>query len=78
LRSSPYPNPKNIDEKAVLNTLPEGKKRITVVKGGMKFPNEATTLEAITHGIVIANAVIVVLVNMDNLDYKRLNDIQEL
>jgi uncharacterized protein (TIGR02058 family) len=72
------PNPKNIEEKAVLNILPEGKKRLTIVKGGMKFPNEATTMEAITQEIVIANAVIVVLVDMDNLDYKKLNDIQEL
>jgi hypothetical protein len=42
----------------------------------MKFPNESTAVGAITHVIVIANAVIVVLVDRGNLSYKMKNDIQ--
>ncbi len=32
------PNPKKVDGDVVLSILPEGKRRITVVEGGMTFP----------------------------------------
>jgi uncharacterized protein (TIGR02058 family) len=62
------PNPETIDGDAVLGILPEGKRRISVVEGGMRFPTQATSEEAKTHGIVMANAVIVVLVDVEMLD----------
>jgi uncharacterized protein (TIGR02058 family) len=62
------PNPDNVDGDTVLATLPEGKRRITVVEGGMRFPTEKTSGDARTHGIVMANAVIVVLVDLDKLE----------
>jgi len=61
------PDPEKVDGDAVLATLPEGKRRITVVKGGMKFPTESTKEEAKTHPIVMVNAVIVVLVDVDKV-----------
>lgn len=62
------PNPGKIDKDAVLSILPEGRRRITVVKGGVRFPTESTAEEAKTHGIVMVNSVIVVLVDTDKLD----------
>jgi uncharacterized protein (TIGR02058 family) len=64
------PNPEKVDGEAVLNTLPEGKRRIKVVKGGLQFPTEDTAAEAKTHGIVIVNACIVVLVDVDKAKRK--------
>jgi uncharacterized protein (TIGR02058 family) len=61
------PDPEKVDGEAVLSTLPEGKRRITVVKGGIKFPTESTRDEAKTHPIVMVNAVIVVLVDVDKV-----------
>jgi uncharacterized protein (TIGR02058 family) len=64
------PNPERIDEEAVLGILPEGKRRLTAVKGGMRFPTESTAEVSRTHGIVMVNAVIVVLVDVDRLERK--------
>jgi len=61
------PDPEKVDGEAVLSTLPEGKRRITVVKGGIKFPTDSTRDEAKTHPIVMVNAVIVVLVDVDKV-----------
>ena len=61
------PDPEKVDGDAVLSTLPEGKRRITVVKGGIKFPTESTKDEAKTHPIVKVNAVIVVHVDVDKV-----------
>lgn len=61
------PDPEKVNGEAVLATLPEGKRRISVVKGGLKFPNESTREEAKTHSIVIVNAVIVVLIDVDQV-----------
>jgi uncharacterized protein (TIGR02058 family) len=64
------PSPEKVDGDAVLATLPEGKRRINVVKGGLRFPAESTKEEAKTHAIVMANAVIVVLVDVDRVQRK--------
>ena len=61
------PNPEKVDGDSVLSTLPEGRRRITIVKGGIKFPTPKTPDEVRTHGIVVTNAVIVVLVDIDRL-----------
>lgn len=62
------PNPEKVDGEVVLSILPEGKRRITVVKGGMAFPVASTVKESKTHGIVMANAVIVVLIDAERLE----------
>lgn len=64
------PNPEKVDGEAVLSNLPEGKRRIKVVKGGLQFPTEDTATEAKTHGIVMVNACIVVLVDVDKAKRK--------
>jgi uncharacterized protein (TIGR02058 family) len=64
------PDPEKVDGEAVLATLPEGKRRINVVKGGLKFPADSTKDEAKTHPIVMVNAVIVVLVDVDKVPRK--------
>jgi hypothetical protein len=40
------------------------------VKGGMKFPAESTKEDAKTHPILMINAVIVVLVDVDKIQRK--------
>jgi uncharacterized protein (TIGR02058 family) len=64
------PNPEKVNGDDVLSTLPEGKRRISVIKGGMKFPVKSTKEEASTHPIVLVNAIIVVLVDVDKLQRK--------
>lgn len=64
------PDPAKVNGEAVLSTLPEGKRRISVVKGGMKFPAETTKDDAKTHPILMVNAVIVVLVDVDKVQRK--------
>ncbi len=64
------PDPTRVDGEAVLAILPEGKRRINVVKGGFKFPAESTKDDAKTHPILMVNAVIVVLVDVDNVSRK--------
>ena len=64
------PNPEKVDGEAVLSVLPEGERRINVVKGGMRWPAESTPEEARSHGVVMVNAVIMVLVDTDKLERK--------
>ena len=64
------PNPEKVDGEAVLSVLPEGERRINVVKGGMRWPAESTPEEARSHGVVMVNAVIMVLVDADKLERK--------
>ena len=64
------PNPEKVDGDAVLATLPEGKRQINVVEGGMEWPVSTTSSESKSHGIVIANAVIMVLVDVERLERK--------
>ena len=64
------PNPEKVDGEAVLSILPEGKRRITIVKGGLLFPAEKTAPETRTHGIVMVNACIVVLIDVDRVQRK--------
>lgn len=64
------PNPEKIEEEAVLKILPEGNRRINVIKGGMQWPAPSTNPDAISHGIVMANAVIVVLIDIEKLERK--------
>jgi uncharacterized protein (TIGR02058 family) len=61
------PRPEAVDRDAVLSVLPEGRRRIAVVKGGMRFPTPQTLEEARTHGILVAVAVIVVLVDVSRV-----------
>lgn len=64
------PNPDKVDGEAVLSILPEGERRINVVEGGMRWPAPSTAEEARSHGIVMVNAVIMVLVDVDRLERK--------
>lgn len=64
------PNPEKVDGDKVLEILPEGKRRINIVKGGIRFPTETTSDEAKTHGLVMVNAVIVVLIDVDKVERK--------
>jgi uncharacterized protein (TIGR02058 family) len=64
------PDPDKVNGEAVLSILPEGKRRINVVKGGMRFPAESTKEEAKSHPIIMVNAVIVVLVDVDKVPRK--------
>jgi len=61
------PNPDKIDRDAVLSVLPEGMRRISVIKGGMMWPPENLNPEAKSHGVVMVNAVIVVLVDVEKV-----------
>jgi uncharacterized protein (TIGR02058 family) len=61
------PRPEAVDRDAVLSVLPEGRRRIAVVDGGMRFPTPQTLEEARTHGILVAVAVIVVLVDVSRV-----------
>jgi uncharacterized protein (TIGR02058 family) len=64
------PNPEKVDGDKVLEILPEGKRRINIVKGGIRFPTDTTSDEAKTHGLVMVNAVIVVLIDVDKVERK--------
>jgi len=64
------PNPEKVDGDAVLSVLPEGERRIDIVEGGMSWPVATTVEEARSHVIVMANAVIMVLVDADRLERK--------
>jgi uncharacterized protein (TIGR02058 family) len=61
------PNPKSVDENAVLSVLPEGKRRINIIKGGMMWPPENIDPDAKSHDVVMVNAVIVVLIDVEKL-----------
>jgi uncharacterized protein (TIGR02058 family) len=64
------PYPEAVDRDAVLSVLPEGMRRITVVEGGVRFPTPQTLEEARTHGILVAVAVIVVLVDVSKIPFR--------
>ena len=64
------PNPETVDGKAVLDVLPEGKRRINIIKGGMMWPSEKTHPDAVSHEVVMANALIIVLVDVEKLKRK--------
>lgn len=64
------PNPDTVDGEAVLSILPEGNRRINIVKGGLLWPSKDIEPEAKSHDIVMANAVIVVLVDLEKVERK--------
>jgi hypothetical protein len=61
------PNPDKVKGEEVLKELPEGNRRIRVMKGGLRFPSDTTPDEAKTHGVTIVNAVIVVLIDVEKV-----------
>ncbi len=63
-------NPDSVDEEAVLGVLPEGKRRINIIKGGMIWPAEDTEEDAKSHDVVMVNAIIVVLIDVDKVERK--------
>ncbi len=64
------PNPETVDGEAVLSILPEGKRRINVIKGGMMWPPENIDPAAKSHEVVVVNAIIVVLIDVDKVERK--------
>ena len=64
------PRPEAVDRDAVLSVLPEGRRRITVVGGGMRFPTPQTAEDARTHGILVAVAIIIVLVDVSRIPFR--------
>jgi len=63
--ATPYPEKINMDE--VLMELPEGQRRLTVVEGGMRFPTPANREFSDIHGVVVVNASLVVMVDVDKV-----------
>jgi uncharacterized protein (TIGR02058 family) len=66
--AAPYPEKINGDE--ILRILPEGRRRITVVSGGMRFPTAANVYNKDVHGVVVVNVALVVMVDMDKVRTK--------
>jgi uncharacterized protein (TIGR02058 family) len=64
------PNPENVDGDKVLSILPEGGRRINIIKGGMMWPPENINPDAKSHEIVMANAIIVVLIDIEKVERK--------
>jgi len=64
------PNPDSVDGEAVLGVLPEGKRRINIIKGGMMWPAEDTEEDAKSHTVVMVNAIIVVLIDVEKVERK--------
>ena len=64
------PNPETVDGEAVLSVLPEGKRRINIIKGGMMWPPENIDPDAKSHEVVMVNAVIVVLIDVEKAERK--------
>jgi len=64
------PNPEKIDGDEVLSILPEGRRRINIIKGGMMWPPENINPDAKSHEIVMANAIIVVLIDIEKVERK--------
>lgn len=62
------PYPEKIDREEVLKVLPEGRRRLTVVEGGMRFPAPANKEFGDIHGVVVVNAVLVVMVDVDSVE----------
>jgi len=61
------PYPEKVTGEEVLKILPEGKRRITVVPGGLRFPTPANEENKDIHGVLVVNAAIVVMVDMDKV-----------
>ncbi len=64
------PNPETVDGEAVLSVLPEGRRRINIIKGGMMWPPENIDPDARSHEVVMVNAVIVVLIDVEKVERK--------
>ena len=64
------PNPDSVDGEAVLGMLPEGKRRINIIKGGMMWPTEDTEEDAKSHTVVMVNTIIVVLIDAEKVERK--------
>lgn len=64
------PNPDSVDGDAVLGVLPEGKRRVNIIKGGMMWPAEDTEEDSKSHDVVMVNAIIVVLIDVDKVERK--------
>ena len=63
--AAPYPERIVSDE--VLQILPEGRRRITVVSGGLRFPTPSNELNKDIHGVIVVNVALVVMVDMDRV-----------
>ena len=61
------PYPEKVRGEEVLKVLPEGKRRITVVLGGLRFPTPTNEENKDIHGVLVVNAAIVVMVDMDRV-----------
>ena len=64
------PNPEKVDGEAVLSVLPEGKRRINIIKGGMMWPPMSLDPVAKSHEVVMVNAIIVVLIDVEKVERK--------
>jgi uncharacterized protein (TIGR02058 family) len=59
------PFPEQVDHAAVLSILPEGRRRITVVEGGILYPTPHNNDLPAIHPVVTAVATIVVLFDIE-------------
>ncbi|MCW4040293.1 MAG: Lin0512 family protein [Candidatus Bathyarchaeota archaeon] len=59
------PFPQQVDHAAVLSILPEGRRRITVVEGGILYPTPHNNDLPAIHPVVTAVATIVVLFDIE-------------
>ena len=64
------PNPETVDGEAVLSVLPEGKRRINIINGGMMWPPMSIDPAAKSHEVVMVNAIIVVLIDVEKVERK--------
>ncbi len=65
------PNPEKVEGEKVLGVLPEGRRRIRVVEGGLRWPTPGTPEEARSHEVVVVNAAIVVLVDVEKIPTRQ-------
>jgi len=61
------PYPERVRGDYVLKILPEGKRRITIVQGGLRFPTPANEGDQDIHGVVVVNVALVVMVDMNKV-----------
>jgi len=61
------PYPERVRSADVLKFLPEGKRRIRVVPGGLRFPTPTDEENKDIHGVLVVNAALVVMVDMDKV-----------
>jgi uncharacterized protein (TIGR02058 family) len=64
------PNPETVDGEAILSVLPEGRRRINIIKGGMMWPPKNIDPAAKSHEVIMVNAVIVVLIDTEKVERK--------